>query len=174
MSLISKNAPSLGTKGSEVRILPGAPFQFCLLKIGLERRLEGRFMGLREACGGPFIPSRRLHAHCFLCLIFCRCAMSLCGRVKLWAAELKTNRGSTFSSPRSLSWRSGPVCFSQPKTFSTSHLRLRLIAYPGWRVVRRSRLRRRPFSFFVTCGVTFSSRPWPQNPSCHRPCRRPR
>ena len=30
------------------------------------------------------------------------------------AAQLKTNSQSTFSSPRSFTWRSGPVCFSQP------------------------------------------------------------
>jgi hypothetical protein len=84
--------------------------------------------------------------------------MSLGSRIRLWAAQLKTNSQSTFSRPRNLTCRSGPVCFSQPKPFSTSHLRLRLMAYPGCRVVRRSRLLRRPFSFFVTCGVTFSSR----------------
>jgi hypothetical protein len=55
--------------------------------------------------------------------------MSLGSRIRLWAAQLKTNNQSTFSSPRNLTWRSGPVCYSQPKAFSTSHLRLRLMAH---------------------------------------------
>ena len=47
------------------------------------------------------------------------------------AAQLKTNSQSTFSSPRSLTWRSGPVCLSHPKPFSISHRRLRLIGVAG-------------------------------------------
>ena len=77
-------------------------------EIGLERWLEGCFMRFREACEGPFHTSRRLQAHCSLCLTSCRCAMSLGSRVRLWAVQLKTNQ-STFSGTRSLSWRSGPV-----------------------------------------------------------------
>ena len=45
-------------------------------------------------------------------------------RSRLCAAQLKTKIQSTLASPRSFTWRSGPVCLSQPKVFSTSHLRL--------------------------------------------------
>jgi hypothetical protein len=55
-------------------------------------------------------------------------AISLGRRSRLCAAQLKTNSQSTFSSPRSFTWRSGPVCFSHPKLFSISQRRLRLTA----------------------------------------------
>ncbi len=47
-------------------------------------------------------------------------------RIRLCAAQLKTNNQSTFSNPLNLTWRSGPVCLNQPKPFSTSHRLLRL------------------------------------------------
>jgi hypothetical protein len=56
------------------------------------------------------------------------CSMSLGSRHRLCAAVLKTNSQSTLYRPRSLTWRIGPVYFSQPKPFSTSQRRLRLIA----------------------------------------------
>src|SRR3979411_2922760 len=72
-------------------------------------------------------------------LAACFCAISLGSLDKLCAAQLKTNSQSTLCSPRSFTWRIGPVCFSHPKPFSTSQRRLRLRAYPGRRVVLRAR-----------------------------------
>jgi hypothetical protein len=49
-------------------------------------------------------------------------AISRGRRRRVCAAQLKTNCQSTFSSPRSFTWRSGPVCFSHPKLFSIQRI----------------------------------------------------
>jgi hypothetical protein len=56
-----------------------------------------------------------------------------------------------------LSFFMGPICFSHPNGFSTSHRLLRLISYPGWCVVRPSIALRRFAVFCETCGVTRNS-----------------
>src|SRR5258707_15483100 len=61
-------------------------------------------------------------------LAACLSAISLGSLDKLCAAQLKTNSQSTLCSPRSFTWRIGPVCFSHPKRFSISQRRLRLMA----------------------------------------------
>src|SRR5262249_2038958 len=51
---------------------------------------------------------RRAHAHC---------SRSLGIRTRLNAAQLNTNSQSTFASPRSFTFFSGPVCFNHPNGF---------------------------------------------------------
>ncbi len=87
------------------------------------------FMG---PCGLPGIdPGACKHAsqaHCCLGPAEFDCAISRGSRMRLCAAQLKTNSQSTFSRPRNFTCRSGPVCLSHPKPFSTSQRRLRLMA----------------------------------------------
>ena len=79
-------------------------------------------------------------------------------RIRLCAAQLKTNNQSTFSSPRNLTCRKGPVCFNHAKALFDQPAAAQADGVAGWRVVLRSRLLLRVLSFLVTCGVTFSSR----------------
>ena len=58
------------------------------------------------------------------------CARSFGMRSRLKAAQLNRNSQSTFSKPRSFTFRNGPVCLSHPNAFSTSQRLLRLISYP--------------------------------------------
>src|SRR5687767_10508273 len=67
-------------------------------------------------------------------------------RKRLKAAQLNTNSQSTLASPRSFTFFSGPICFNRPNGFSTSQRLLKLISYPGCRVVRSSMALRRLFS----------------------------
>ena len=54
------------------------------------------------------------------------CARSFGIRIRLKAAQLNTNNQSTFARPRSFTFLKGPICFSQPKGFSTNQRLLRL------------------------------------------------
>ncbi len=86
-------------------------------------------MRLWAVCGGPFeARSRAFQTQLCGGPYGWERAISLGSRSRLCAAQLKTNSQFTLCSPRSLNWRIGPVCFSQPDPFSTSHLRLRRIA----------------------------------------------
>ena len=69
-----------------------------------------------------------VQAHCSLNPAVVWLDISLGSRIRLGAAQLKTNSQSTSSKPRNLTWRSGPVCLSYPKPFSISHRRLKLTA----------------------------------------------
>ena len=71
--------------------------------------------------------SDELYARLFWTPRDCRWAISFGSRIKLWAAQLKTNSQSTFSRPRYFTRLTVQVCLSHPKHFSTSHLRLRLM-----------------------------------------------
>src|SRR5437899_11166927 len=71
-------------------------------------------------------------------LLHALCARSFGIRIRLKTAQLNTNNQSTFSSPRSFTFFKGPICFSHPNGFSTNHRLLKLIAYPGCRLVRSS------------------------------------
>src|SRR5205823_14473068 len=61
-------------------------------------------------------------------LIHALCARSFGIRIRLKTAQLNTNNQSTFASPRSFTFFKGPICFSQPKGFSTNQRLLKLIA----------------------------------------------
>ena len=56
-------------------------------------------------------------AHCCPRAAVACWAMGRGSRIRLWAAQLKTNSQSTFSSPRSLTCCNGPVCFSLAESF---------------------------------------------------------
>jgi hypothetical protein len=71
-------------------------------------------------------------------LLHALCARSFGMRIRLKAAQLNTNNQSTFASPRSFTFFRGPICFSHPNGFSTNQRLLKLIAYPGCRLVRWS------------------------------------
>jgi hypothetical protein len=101
-------------RGTSIRLLSYDGQGYWLAQ---KRLSKGRFP---EACRG-------VQAHCSL-RIAGGGAISLGIRIRLCAAQLKTNRQSTFAKPSSLTWRSGPVCMSHPKPFSTSHRQLRLMA----------------------------------------------
>jgi hypothetical protein len=114
-------------------------------------------MRLPEACGGPFhtLPpsSGTLPVPYFLSL---RDEPGQPGQVVGGAAG--DEHQSTFSSPRSLRWRSGRSA-SATDDFLDQPPEAQADGIPGLARRRRSRLLRRLFSFFVTCGVTLSSRP---------------
>src|ERR1035437_5875639 len=78
-------------------------------------RLFGLWESIPEAAIG-------FQAHCSWSPSACCCAISRGSLSRLWAAQLKTNSQSTFSNPYNFTCRSEPVCFSQPKPFSTSQL----------------------------------------------------
>jgi len=62
-------------------------------------------------------------------LLHVLCARSFGIRIRLKTAQLNTNNQSTFASPRSFTFFTGPICFSHPNGFSTNHRLLKLIAY---------------------------------------------
>jgi hypothetical protein len=59
-------------------------------------------------------------------LLHALCALGI--RIRLKAAQLNTNNQSTFASPRSFTFFSGPICFNHPNRFSTKQRLLKLIA----------------------------------------------
>jgi hypothetical protein len=97
-------------------------------EIGSNRRFGESLRGSRRVLEGCFRPSGGVQAHCSTGLACRPRAISLGSRMRLWAAQLKTNSQSTLCSPRSFTWRIGPVCLSHPNPFSTSHRRLMLMA----------------------------------------------
>src|SRR5467141_2934879 len=107
-----------------------------LLKISFARRVDHSksrtlcCFGFRSATiGGNRGSGPLLHA---------LCARSFGIRIRLKTAQLNTNNQSTFASPRSFTFFKGPLCFSHTDGASTNHRLLKLIAYPGCRLVRSS------------------------------------
>jgi hypothetical protein len=74
-------------------------------------KLVGVRWPLRGLLGGVSADGVGVHAHWIL---------SFGMRSRLKAAQLNKNNQSTLGRPRNFTLRSGPVCFSQPKAFSTS------------------------------------------------------
>jgi hypothetical protein len=83
--------------------------------------------------------------------------MSRGNRIRLCAAQLKTNSQATFSSPGSLTCRKGRFASARQSPFNQPAA-AHADGVPSRRVVLRSRLLLRLLSFLATCGFTLTSR----------------